>query len=135
MTNSSFNSLLDVEDETVATGGREPFKLFSAFRYDFGHRLWLQTLIQESLAKNVKLDKNDLTSPIMLHSYHRDRLISAAKAFGWELAAKSLDGEEGLRKIAAAAHNAITKDLTLSLHAKTSVSDFKVTIPPVYKVR
>lgn len=59
------------------------FQLLSAVRYDLS-RPW-QSLLRLPLSEAI-----DRTSPILLVSYHRDRMASAGDAFGWPNAVKRL---------------------------------------------
>ncbi|KAI9813647.1 MAG: hypothetical protein M1827_003718 [Pycnora praestabilis] len=64
-----------------------PFQVFSSLRLD--------PLLLQSPA-NTTLSYQTSASPLYMLNYHRDRLLSAAQHFKWEMVITKLSGEAGL---------------------------------------
>jgi branched-subunit amino acid aminotransferase/4-amino-4-deoxychorismate lyase len=63
------------------------FYLFSTIRHD------------QEISSAPFNQSFDRPSPLLHLSYHRDRLVRAARGFGWEQAIHELEGPEGLEKV------------------------------------
>jgi len=72
--------------------GSDTFQLISSLRYD-------PLLIETPF--------NDSASPCLLLPLHRDRLLQAARAFGWNNAAETLEGSSGLQHLQNVCEDAI----------------------------
>lgn len=70
------------------------FTLFTSIRYD---PILLQAPEHENL--NTTEWNHKVASPWYMLDYHRDRMLKAAKHFGWELAIKKIEGPEGLQRL------------------------------------
>jgi hypothetical protein len=85
------------------------FQLLSAMRYDES-RPW-NSLLSAPLLSD-KVDSKSGSNPILLLSYHRDRLANAGDAFGWTEAAEKLRDNTTCEMILSLARNAIEKSRT-----------------------
>lgn len=84
-------------------GDSDGFQLLSAVRYDTD-RPW-QSLLELPLKEPL-----DRSSPILLVSYHRDRMASAGDAFGWPEAVTKLRSPSISQDIISLAEESILKD-------------------------
>lgn len=87
--------------------GTTDFQLLSAMRYD-------ETRPWKSLLSPPLRHKVDAESPILLLSYHRDRLANAGDAFGWIEAAAKLRENTTCELILYLARSAIEKERSIS---------------------
>lgn len=78
------------------------FQLLSAVRYD-PNRPW------PSLLTSSSIEESDRDSPVLLVSYHRDRLATAGEAFGWSAAVGKLSSPDISREIISLAEDAIRR--------------------------
>lgn len=103
------------------------FQLLSAVRYDLS-RPW-QSLLRLPLS-----EATDRTSPVLLISYHRDRMANAGDAFGWPDAVKKLRSPSISQEMTALAEEAIQQDKSQNAKdaSNASVGD---EVPNGYKVR
>jgi len=92
----------DVPSSTAnADPGATPtYGLYSSSRYD---------PLLLSCELNTQANSPHTASPFFLLPYHRDRLVSAAKAFGWPKVVELLEGEEGLGRLKEEFERAVKK--------------------------
>lgn len=79
------------------------FQLLSAVRYD-PSKPW------PSLLSSTVAEDSDRDSPVLLVSYHRDRLARAGEAFGWSAAVQRLQSPRISEDIVSLAEEAIRKE-------------------------
>jgi hypothetical protein len=93
-TASTFDAilLLLIEDQTMAHA-KEEYDLFSSLRYD--------PQIGSTVDRGVLQSEGQLPTSknFYMLGFHRDRILSAAKHFGWEAAVEAISGVEGLREL------------------------------------
>ena len=108
------------------------FQLFSSLRYD---------PLLTSLSINTEHwdDENVTGSPFYMLPFHRDRLLEAAKQFGWKAAISQVAGKEGFSRLLKKLNEAIPPNSTTPLRVRALLSrDGIITVetnptPPVSK--
>lgn len=92
-------------------------QLFSSIRYD-------SALAQVPRSKLNHAGWNFVTtSSFYMLDYHRDRILRAAKYWGWDAAVNALDGDEGLARVAEFLAASVPLSQPSSLRVKLTVSE------------
>ena len=97
------------------------FQLASAMRYDES-RPW-KSLLSSPLHEDL-----DAEAPILLLSYHRDRLASASDAFGWTEVATKLREDSTCDSILSLAQVAIEKERARENGGTSGEAAYKVSV-------
>lgn len=71
----------------------DDFQLFTSLRFD-----WSMRTVRGSHPEDLGWN-SDVSSPIYMLPYHRDRMLRAATHWGWTQAVKTIEGLEGLNKL------------------------------------
>lgn len=71
----------------------DDFQLFTSLRFD-----WSMRSLGNSHSQDLGWN-SEASSPIYMLTYHRDRMLRAAKHWGWTRAVEILDGPDGLDRL------------------------------------